>query len=128
MQNVCPPERMFVYPQNFHAVEIFLVTESPKFWKPFEKKKMRNIFLISQIIPAIIDTHRGTGGPLPIPLWILCRLHPDNHHDVTILITLDTTTKYPTHSLSNIWNISLNVRTFSSERLFAKLNMKRNQK
>ena len=29
MQNVCPPEGMFVYPQNFHAVEIFLVTECP---------------------------------------------------------------------------------------------------
>ena len=32
MRNVCPPEGMFVYPQNFHAVEIFLVTFCPKLW------------------------------------------------------------------------------------------------
>ena len=32
MRNVCPPEGMFVYPQNFHAVEIFFVTFCPKLW------------------------------------------------------------------------------------------------
>ena len=51
-------------------------------------RRWETCFLFIQIIPAaIIDTHRGTGGPLPIPLWILCRLHPDNHHDVTTLMT-----------------------------------------
>ena len=32
----------------------------------------------SSIWFLLSSTHRGTWGRLPIPLWILCRLHPDN--------------------------------------------------